>query len=359
MQNDRQKSHSPLAIKIIAAILTAAALTIGREFFIPVAMAFCFHALLRPVVRVLEGWHLPSWLGAAAVVLSVLFLIIAGSWALSGPIGSFVDRAPTSIRKAREKIRAMGSPFQRMSDAAAGNPATPPPPPPSGATATAPQSPPAAKPAMPGLFTSLLGTGSIVVAGLVEVLVLLYLLLAAGNLLFRKLINVVPGPDEKRTMKDVLHDTESIVARYLIVTALINLGQAAAVGVAMWAIGMSQPWMWALLTFVLEFIPYLGGATNVGLLLITAFTTFSSTGKILLPAILYLVITTLQNNVVSPYAYGGRLKLNPIAVMICVMFWWFLWGIPGVFLSIPIAATLKVLGDQVPRLAPLAELLGE
>lgn len=349
MHND--KKHSPLAIKLIAAILVAAALTIGREFFIPIAMAFCFHALLRPMVRMLEGWHVPSWLGAAGVVLSVLFLLIAGTWALSGPIGTFVDRAPTSIRRAREKIKAMGSPFQRMSEAASGQAATP--------SSVAPQSPPAAQPAVPGVFTSILGTGSIVVAGLVEVLVLLYLLLAAGNLLFRKLVKVVPGPDEKRTMKDVLHDTESIVARYLVVTALINLGQAVAVGVAMWAIGMPEPWMWALLTFVLEFIPYLGGATNVGLLLITAFTTFTSTGKILLPAALYLVITTLQNNVVSPYAYGGRLKLNPIAVMICVMFWWFIWGIPGVFLSIPIAATLKVLGDQVPRLGALGELLGE
>ena len=363
MQNDQQKSHGALAIKIIAAILTAAALTIGREFFIPVALAFCFHALLRPVVRVLEGWHLPSWLGAAVVVLSVLFLIIAGSWALSGPIGTFVDRAPTSIRKAREKIKEMGGPFQRMSDAASGKAATSqssqprPAPPPSPSAPSAAQSP--TQPAGPGLFTTLLGKGSIVIVGLIQVLVLLYLLLAAGNLLFRKVVKVAPGPDEKRTMKDVLHDTESIVARYLIVTALINVGQAGAVGVAMWAIGMPEPWMWALLTFVLEFIPYLGGATMVGLLLITAFTTFSSTGKILLPAILYLVITTIQNNVISPYAYGGRLKLNPIAVMICVMFWWFIWGIPGVFLSIPIAATLKVLGDQVPRLAPLAELLGE
>jgi predicted PurR-regulated permease PerM len=359
MQNDKR---SPLAIRIIAVILVVAALTVGREFFIPVAMAFCFHALLRPVVRGLEVLRLPSWAGAAVVVLSVLFAIIAGSWALSGPIGNFVDQAPASIRKAREKVKAMGSPFQRLSDAAAGKQSVPLASPSSQevqATPTAPQSPPAAQPAVPGLFASLLGAGSTLVAGLIEVLVLLYLLLAAGNLLFRKLVNVVPGPTEKRTMKDVLHDTESIVARYLIVTALINLGQAVAIGGAMWLIGMPEPLMWALLTFVLEFIPYLGGATNVGLLLITAFTTFSSTGKILLPAILYLVITTLQNNVVSPYAYGGRLKLNPIAVMICVMFWWFVWGIPGVFLSIPIAATLKVLGDQVPRLAPLAELLGE
>jgi len=362
MQNDKR---SPLAIRIIAVVLVVAALTVGREFFIPVAMAFCFHALLRPVVRGLEVLRLPSWAGAAVVVLGVLFAIIAGSWALSGPIGNFVDQAPASIRKAREKVKAMGSPFQRLSDAAAGKqsvpPASPPNPPsaPIQASPTAPQSPPAPQPAVPGLFATLLGAGSTLVAGLIEVLVLLYLLLAAGDLLFRKLVNVVPGPTEKRTTKDVLHDTESIVARYLIVTALINLGQAVAVGGAMWLIGMPEPLMWALLTFVLEFIPYLGGATNVGLLLITAFTTFSSTGKILLPALLYLVITTLQNNVVSPYAYGGRLKLNPIAVMICVMFWWFVWGIPGVFLSIPIAATLKVLGDQVPRLGALAELLGE
>jgi len=66
----------------------------------------------------------------------------------------------------------------------------------------------------------------------------------------------------------------------------------------------------------------------------------------------------LQNNVVSPFVYAGRLKLNPLAVMICVLFGWFIWGVAGVFLAIPIAATLKALGDQVPRLAPLGKVLG-
>ncbi|MFN2571160.1 MAG: AI-2E family transporter, partial [Gemmatimonadales bacterium] len=212
---------------------------------------------------------------------------------------------------------------------------------------------------VPPLVASLLGQGTLLVTTFFEVMLLLYLMLAAGDTLFRKLMKVVPGPNDKRTAKDVLHETESIVARYIVVTALINAGQGVAVALAMWAIGMPDPWMWGILTFVLEFIPYLGGALNVALLLITAFSTFSTTGQILLPPALYLIITTLQNNVVSPYAYGGRLKLSPVAVMVCVMFWFFLWGIPGVFLAIPIAATLKVLGDQVPRLAPLGVLLGE
>ena len=172
---------------------------------------------------------------------------------------------------------------------------------------------------------------------------LLYLMLAGGL---------------RRAASELLPDTESIVARYLALSSVINCGEGIAVGIVMWAIGIPDPLVWGLLTFALEFIPYLGAATMVGLLTITGLTTFPGIGHALLAPISYLAITMLQNNVVSPFVYAGRLKLNPLAVMIGVLFWWFIWGVPGVFLAIPIAATLKALGDQVPRLAPLAELLG-
>ena len=250
----------------------------------------------------------------------------------------------------------MGTPLQRVTDAAAVQPPqeqAAPPPPPARATRGEPT-----QQRVPSFVTQLLGGATAFVSVLVQVLLLLYLMLAAGNLIFRKLVKVVPGPDDKRTVSDVFHETEAIVGRYMVVTALINIGQGIAVGLAMWAIGMPSPLMWGLLTFVLEFIPFLGGAINVGLLLIIGFTHFDGSKVLLAPA-LYLIITTLQNNVVSPYAYGNRLKLSPLAVMICVLFWWFVWGIPGVFLAIPIAATLKVLGDLVPRFSSLGELLAE
>ena len=212
---------------------------------------------------------------------------------------------------------------------------------------------------MPSLFAQLVGRATTVLAGLLQVIVLVYLMLAAGNMLFPKLVKLLPAPDDLRTATDILNRTESMVANYLTVTALINVGQGIAVGLAMWAIGMPDPFIWGVVTFVLEFIPYLGGVIIVGLLLIDGFSVFSGLGQVLLAPAIYLVISTLQNNVVSPYAYGNRLKLNPLAVMIFVLFWWFIWGIPGVFLAIPIAATLKVLGDQLPSLKPLGELLGE
>jgi predicted PurR-regulated permease PerM len=96
----------------------------------------------------------------------------------------------------------------------------------------------------------------------------------------------------------------------------------------------------------------------VGLLAIVAFTTFEGLGHALAVPGSYLAITTLQNNLVSPLVYGQRLRLNPVAVFIGVLFWWTLWGVPGAFLAVPVIATAKVLGDHLPRLRPLGEFLG-
>src|SRR5882672_9157182 len=345
---------APFTTKLIAVVLSAAALALGREFFIPIALALCFQALLTPVVRWLGRLRVPAPVGAAIVVLGALAVLVVGGWVLSGPASEWVDKAPSNIATARRKLREIGRPLDRLTAAAEGTPAVNPP--------AAPAPPPAQAapgPAVPSLFGQLLGRATTVVAALLEVIVLVYLMLAAGNMLFRKLVKLLPAPDDLRTATDILNRTESIVASYLTVTALINVGQGIAVGLAMWAIGMPDPLIWGLMTFVLEFIPYLGGAINVGLLLISGFSVFSGLGEVLLAPAIYLVITTLQNNVISPYAYGNRLKLNPLAVIIFVLFWWFIWGIPGAFLAIPIAATLKVLGDQVPQMSPLGELLGE
>jgi len=307
--------------------------------------------LLTPAVRGLGRLRIPAPAGAAIVALGALAVLVVGGWALSGPASEWVDQAPSNIATARRKLREIGRPLDRLTAAAEGSPATAAPPPaPSQA---------APSPAVPSLFAQLLGRATTVVAGGLQVIVLVYLMLAAGNMLFRKLVKLLPAPDDLRTATDILNKTERIVANYLTITALINVGQGIAVGLAMWAIGMPDPFIWGVVTFVLEFIPYLGGVVIVGLLLIDGFSVFPGLGRVLLAPAISLVISMLQNNVVSPYVYGNRLKLNPLAVMIFVLFWWFIWGIPGVFLAIPIAATLKVLGDQVPGLSPLGELLGE
>ncbi len=97
----------------------------------------------------------------------------------------------------------------------------------------------------------------------------------------------------------------------------------------------------------------------IGLLAVTAFGQFDTIGPVLLVPGIYLVIATLQNNLVSPFVYGQRLQLNPVAVFVGVLLWWHLWGVAGAFLAVPIFATLKIVADHVERLAPAATFLAE
>src|SRR3989442_9055664 len=196
---------APFTTKLIAVVLSVTALALGRAFFIPLALAVCFQALLTPVVRVLGRLRLPAPVGAAIVVLGALAVLGVGGWALSGPVSAWVDKAPSNIATARAKWRKLGRPLDRMTAAASGTPVvTPrtappaaapnaPPPPPA---PPAPPAPPPAQaapgPAVPSLFAQLLGHATTFVAGLLQVIVLVYLMLAAGKIAFSQMLKVVP-----------------------------------------------------------------------------------------------------------------------------------------------------------------------
>src|SRR5258705_3227136 len=286
--SDRRWSRPAVALSVIALILIVGALYVARAFFVPLALALALHAVLRPLVRWLERLRIPTPLGAAIIVLGAVGVGLTAAWSLSGPVATWVEKAPTSFANARVKLSNIVRPLDRLTDAAVGAHDSP------------PTSPPLAS-ATPGppLLARLLGGATTLVLGLAEVIVLLYLMLARGL---------------RRAASALLPDTESIVARYLGLSAVINCCEGIVVGIVMWAIGIPDPLVWGVLTFALEFIPYLGAATMGGLLTSTGLTTVPDSGPSLLAPVRYLAITMLQNNVVSPFVYAGRLKLNPLAV---------------------------------------------
>jgi predicted PurR-regulated permease PerM len=144
-----------------------------------------------------------------------------------------------------------------------------------------------------------------------------------------------------------------------VVNVLINGGQAVVIGLAVWMVGLPSPLLWGALTFVAEFIPYLGGLTMMALLFIAGVSTNEGLAHALVGPAIYLVVSTVQNNLVSPLAYGKGLRLNPTAILVGVMFFWIIWGIAGAFLAVPILASLRVLGSRVPGWEPMAVLLEE
>ena len=263
----------PSARTIIAAVAVIFLLYFGREFFVPVAVALAFSILLRPVVRWLVRHGIRAPIGAAAVILLGLSALGVAAFGLSVPVRSWAAKVPESVAAAKEKLADLRRPVQRFNEAAAelqnaGEK-------PGKKTAEAPPAQPSPGPTLAGRA---LGTTTSLIAAGVEIVLLTWLILASDNLFYEKLLKLLPEPADKRAAAKVATDTEAAVAGYLVATALINLGQAAAVGVALWLIGMPDPVLWGALTFVLEFIPYLGGTIMIGLLAIVAFTTFDSLG---------------------------------------------------------------------------------
>ena len=347
----------PSSRSVIACVAVIFLLYFGHEFFVPVAVAMLLSILGRPLVRWLERRRLATPAGATLVLVLGLAAAGAAGFGLSVPVRSWAGKLPQSLAAARAKLADLRRPVQQLDEAASqlANPSAPPERP---ATSGPRQAEPPPAPRAPALLGRAVGVTTGVIAALLEVVLLTWLILASGDLFYEKLLRLLPAAADRRAASKVVTDTETAVVGYLVATALINVGQALAVGGALWLIGMPDPALWAVLTFALEFIPYLGGAVMVGLLAIVAFTTFDGLGRALAAPGSYLAITTLQNNLVSPLVYGRRLRLNPVAVFVGVLFWWTLWGVPGAFLAVPVIATAKVLGDHLPGLRPLGEFLG-
>ena len=346
------ETNSPLrtpAVVVIAIAAAAFTLYFGREFFQPIAVAVVLAIVFRPPVRWMERMKVPTSLAAAIVVLTLIAVMFLIGLAFSGPMQKWFETAPQTFAVAQTKISRLREPLRRVTDViekATQGPTT--------------QQTSAPAPQIGGYLATLFGTTTTLLAGGAEVLLLLYLLLSTGDLFLQKLIKITRSGKEKARVPKTVSDVENVVLRFLLVMAGINFTQAvdrhdcdeiprrpqaAALG--------------RLRIYVLEFIPYLGATVMVCLLAVTALTTFDSVTHIIIVPAAYLLIATMQTSVVSPLAYGERLRLNPVAVLLGVLLWWFLWGVPGAFVAVPLLATVKIIADRTENLKAVGEFLGE
>lgn len=345
------KDHSrgaDASLIILGTLAVIGALYIGREVFVPLALALVISTTLRPLVSKLEEWGLHPTAASAIVIIAMLAVLTGIGLAISTPAQKMAEDAPASFAKARTKVMKATARLRRLNPESIVNAA------PTGGREVKPSAPAPAT-----SITSAVGATAALATETVEVVLLAFFILAMGDKWMRKLIATTDTLGTKRRALEIAGEMSNVVARYLFVTLLINLGQAVVIGLALWAIGVPTPWLWSALTFIAEFVPFLGGLVVITLLLIAGLGADAGSTNALLPPAIYLVVTTLQNNLVSPVAYGRGLRLNPTMILLSVMFWWMVWGVAGAFLAVPILASMRVLGASLPSLENLGILLEE
>lgn len=125
---------------------------------------------------------------------------------------------------------------------------------------------------------------------------------------------------------------------YLFTSTLINIGVGVVTGIAMWLVGMPNAALWGVVAAVLNFVPYVGAVVNVAVLGLAAVVTFESAFRALLVPAVFFGINLIEANLVTPMILGRWMQLNTVALFIGFVFWWYIWGIPGAILAVPIMA---------------------
>jgi predicted PurR-regulated permease PerM len=211
----------------------------------------------------------------------------------------------------------------------------------------------------PSLTSRIKGTTQMLAVAILQIVILLYFLLAGGDLFLQKFIKVLPHSGDKVKAVDIARATESAVSAYLSTAFLVNVVEGTVVGFILWMLKMPSAGLWGAVVAGLEFVPYLGALTAVVLLGLAGLTTFDNVGHALLIPASFLAVNLVQANLVTPMLLGHRLTLNPVAIFVGLTFFFWIWGVPGAFLAVPLLATLKIFCDHIGSLAALGEFLGE
>jgi predicted PurR-regulated permease PerM len=129
-------------------------------------------------------------------------------------------------------------------------------------------------------------------------------------------------------------------------------------GIVMWLCGLGSPLLWGTIAFLLNFVPILGPTAGVALFLVAGLVAIEPLWAALLPAALYLLIHIIEGETVTPMLLAARFTVNPVLVILGVIFWYWMWGVPGAILATPMLAITKIICDRIEGLKPVGHFIG-
>jgi predicted PurR-regulated permease PerM len=317
---------------------------------IPITVAVLLSVLLAPAVERLEALRLPRGLAAALIVMAALALIVSAVVQLAGPAQDWVARAPSSFGRIEERLKLIKKPIQDIQKATEQIENVT-------ELSQRPQRRQVVELRRPSFAGELLSGTQRAFTAIGIVIILLYFLLAAGDMFLRKLIALMPTDENKLRIVDIAQSVKKDISFYLLTLTITNVGYGALVGGVAWYLGVESPLLWGALTAILSFAPYVGPVVIVILMTMATLISLDALGPALVLVAIYLGVLMTVQNVVSPHIWGKRLSLNPVAIFIAIIFWGWMWGMAGALLAVPLLASFKIVAERVGALRPMAEFL--
>ena len=353
------------AVIAIATILVVAALRAAAGFLVPLVFGIVLALTFAPFVRRLER-IIPRWIASALVVITVVGSLSGFAYSMSDEASVAVASLPEATRTLRQTLRGLvrggegtlsqlqraAKELQRTATENTDRPTTP-----SGVTPVQVVEPPVD-------FNNFVWFGSqgvLTFLGSVALIAfLVYFLLASGDLFKTKLVKLSGDRlSQRRVTVQVIDQIGQRVGQAMWHLVLAGVLVGVCTWALLWWFGVRYPVLWGVAAGLLNCIPYLGPAVVAAGLFLATLLQFNDAATATLIAGISLVITTIEGSLFTPIVFGRSVSLNPVAVFVSFMFWGWLWGIPGMFLALPLLTILKTIAESVEDLAPVAELLSD
>lgn len=317
---------------LILAVLYTLALT--RTLLIPLVLSAFLGLGLNPVVAFAQRLRVPRALAALVVMVALGSALGTSVTLLAEPAANWLHRAPAALRHVAPKLKPVTRQLNeatRATQSLVGE---------RGGRVESPAR-------MAITAWDVLQTTPRVLANVLTVALLVFFFLVYGESLLRRLVELSPTFQHKRHNVGIVRNIQGEISRYIFTATVINLTLGAATAAWLWAMDVPDPLLWGGIAAIANFIPYVGAITTTLLLAVVGLLNQHDPLQALLPALGFAAMTAVEGNLITPMILGRRLRLSPVAILLWLLVWGWLWGIPGALLAVPMLTCVKLITERL------------
>ena len=345
-----RRPRASYALLVLATLAVGYTLWAAQDLLLPVLLGMFFALVGNPIIRFLQRLHVPRFVAALVLVVGGITGAVVLGNQLVVPASDWFRDVPKELRELTPKLRQLAKPVQDANLAAQNI-----------ARAAGGESAKRVQVVRTQVDDpyKILTTTPRLLASILAVVLLTFFFMVYGEQLQRHAIALLPGRQKKKFTVDILHSIEREVSRYVLTISVINTLMGLLFAGILFALDVPLPeaLLWGTLVAILNFAPYVGPLIGMGLMLLVGFVSYKDPWMSVLPAAIYLVLHTLEGQIITPIILGKRMALSPLVLILALMLFGWLWGIIGLLLAVPLLVCVKLVLARVEGMEGWARLL--
>ena len=345
-----RRPRASYALLVLATLAVGYTLWAAQDLLLPVLLGMFFALVGNPIIRFLQRLHVPRFVAALVLVVGGITGAVVLGNQLVVPASDWFRDVPKELRELTPKLRQLAKPVQDANLAAQNI-----------ARAAGGESAKRVQVVRTQVDDpyKILTTTPRLLASILAVVLLTFFFMVYGEQLQRHAIALLPGRQKKKFTVEILHSIEREVSRYVLTISVINTLMGLLFAGILFALDVPLPeaLLWGTLVAILNFAPYVGPLIGMGLMLLVGFVSYKDPWMSVLPAAIYLVLHTLEGQIITPIILGKRMALSPLVLILALMVFGWLWGIVGLLLAVPLLVCVKLVLARVEGMEGWARLM--